>query len=323
MAKKYRIGIDAGGTKIDYGLFLGDEIVYRCRYLTDKDADGPDFCDRVIDTIHNILGNNGLEFDDLIGVGICMPSFILFDEGYICMTSAMVNIHDFPMKKYLSERLPVKIVLDNDANCAALAEHRHGAGIGSRHMVYVAVGTGIGSGIIINEELFRGSYGWAGECGHMIATPNEGLECGCQNRGCFMSYASGRYAPLHVEKKLKEGKTSILSQCEKLNCEQILEASQKNDAIALETIDNMAKYLAVCVFNIYQLLNINLFVFGGGLTNFGDALFKPMRNYFDSLNHIPQPVYFEFAKLKTEFGLIGASELVKNNNHLDKTEAVF
>ena len=188
----FRIGIDAGGTKVAYGLFdQNNSLVGRRQHPTPADADGPQFSDLIIENCLALLQEQNLKIEDLRGIGVCMPSFILFDEGYICMTSAMENIRDFAMREYLTQRLPVPIVLDNDSNCAALAEYRFGAGRGSRHMVYMSVSTGIGSGLIINGELFRGSYGWAGETGHMLITPDEGLECGCRNRGCFMSWAGG------------------------------------------------------------------------------------------------------------------------------------
>ena len=215
------------------------------------------------------------------------------------------------MRDYISARLPTRVVLDNDGNVAALAEHRHGAGRGSRHMVYIAASTGIGSGIIIDGKVFHGSYGWAGECGHMLATPEAGLECGCQNQGCFMSYASGRYIALHAKARLAAGADSILGETEELSARDILNAYHKGDALAKELVGQMAQYMAVCIFNIYQLLNINLFVFGGGLVNFGEVLFGPMRDIFDGYNHIPQPVYFRFAALEQDFGIIGAAELIK------------
>ena len=159
----YRIGIDAGGTKVAYGLFDEENrLLDRFQQPTPTEADGPTFCGMVIDSIHTILEKNRLTLADLAGIGVCMPSFILFEQGYVCMTSAMVNIRDFAMRDYLAQRLGVPIVLDNDSNVAALAEHRFGAGQGSRHMIYMAVSTGIGSGLILNGQLFRGSYGWAG-----------------------------------------------------------------------------------------------------------------------------------------------------------------
>jgi glucokinase len=313
MGSGYVIGIDAGGTKVAYGLFdANGTLVERYEHPTDAQADGPAFSDGIIENVHNLLQKSSLSLPDLDGVGICMPSFILFDQGYVLMTSAMTNICDFPMRDYLKKRMPVPIVLDNDANVAALAEHRLGAGRGSDHMVYIASSTGIGSGIIINEKVFRGSYGWAGECGHMLVTPDEGALCGCRNQGCFMSYASGKYAAAYAKGQIDGGRDSILSECGNLSVCDIMEAYLKNDPLAAETLERMAHYLAVCVFNVYQMLNINLFVFGGGLVNCGDALFGRVRKEFDRFNHIQQPVYFRFAELFKDVGIRGAAELVRD-----------
>ncbi len=308
---RYRIGIDAGGTKVAYGLFdENDVLVDRIQHPTPIEADGPEFCGNVIETIHDLLRRNNLRQEDLQGIGICMPSFILFEEGYICMTSAMVNIRDFAMRDYLAQRLNVPIVLDNDSNVAALAEYRYGAGRGSKHMIYMAASTGIGSGLIFNGELFRGSYGWAGESGHMLITPDEGLDCGCENSGCFMSWASGRYIPQHI-RKMAQGRETCMDLGPDLDCVELYRACQAGDPLALEVLEQTAHYIAVCVFNIYQLLNVNLFVFGGGLTNFGPLLFDRVRAEFDRYNHIPQKVEFRFAQLKQDFGIIGAAELVR------------
>ncbi len=309
---RYTMGIDAGGTKVAYGLFdAAGKLLCRFEHPTDAQADGPAFTDQLVDTAYHMLEAERIGPEDLEGIGVCMPSFILYDQGYIYLTSAMTNIRDFPMRDYISARLPTRVVLDNDGNVAALAEHRHGAGKGSRHMVYIAASTGIGSGIIIDGKVFHGSYGWAGECGHMLATPEAGLECGCRNRGCVMSYASGRYIAQHAKARLAAGADSILGETEELSARDILNAYHKGDPLAKELVGQMAQYMAVCIFNIYQLLNINLFVFGGGLVNFGDVLFGPMREIFDRYNHIPQPVDFRFAALEQDFGIIGAAELVK------------
>lgn len=117
----YRIGIDAGGTKVAYGLFDDENhLLDRFQHPTPIEADGPAFCDLVIESVNAILKKNHLGCKDLRGIGICMPSFLLFEEGYVCMTSAMVNIRDFAMRDYLKERLNVPIILDNDSNVAAL-----------------------------------------------------------------------------------------------------------------------------------------------------------------------------------------------------------
>ena len=311
MSGKYIFGIDAGGTKVAYGLFKsGGKMIDRFQHESDMEADGPAFCDKIIASIHNMLKKNNLALADVEGVGVCMPSFIFFEEGKVCITSALPNIKDFMMRDYMEERLKVPVILDNDSNVAALAEQRHGAGRGRDTLVYIAASTGIGSGIIINGQLFRGSYGWAGECGHMIATPGEGIMCGCENQGCYMSYVSGRHIPRYAETRIKEGAVSELSVFEKINSRHILAACKNGDALALETVEYMADYWALCLFNVYQMLNINLYIFGGGLVNYGDILFSRIKEKFDNYNHIPYPVEFKFADLTVDFGIVGAAELI-------------
>jgi len=307
------VGIDAGGTKVAYGLFDNSgKIVDRYQHTTDAQADGPSFSDTLIENIKEIIKKNNLTFEQLKGVGVGMPSFIERETGYVFMTSAMPRIKDFNMRDYLQERLPTRIVLDNDANAAALAEHRHGAGRGTKHMVYMVIGTGSGSGIIIDGKVFSGSYGAAGECGHALATPDEGLMCGCENRGCFMSYIAGKHLPERTRLGLESGiKSKLLP--ETVDGKTLLEEYNKGDLLAIKLIADMAHYLAYCTFNMYQILNINTFVFGGGLTGLGDALFDRVKEEFNKYYHIKFPVHFKMAELKEDIGIIGAAEFLEGN----------
>ena len=327
MDDKYIIGVDAGGDKVAYGLFDGAGAIVGCEtHPTDAGADGPVFCDTMAANIRALLFNHKLSFDALHGIGVGMPSYILHDEGRILMTSSIPAIRDFPMLDYLQERLPVRIALDNDANAAAIAEHRRGAGRGSRHMVYVVVGTGLGGGIIIDGRLFHGSYGWAGEIGHMLATPGDGIMCGCENRGCFMSYTTGKSLRERVGLKLSAGTAgagavntvmadthagaaSLLS-ADTADGYSLLDAYNKGDALAAEIYEETARYLAVCLYNVYEVLNIDTYVFGGGLINLGAPLFDRVRELFGGYDHIRAPVYFKMAELKKDAGIIGAAELV-------------
>lgn len=307
--EQYIIGVDAGGTKVAYGLFdRRGNLLDRCQHPTDAAADGPAVADKMIETICALLKKHQISMEQLYGVGVCMPSYIEFDKGLIRMTSAMVNVKDFYMRDYLESRLGVRVVLDNDSNGAALAEYRRGAGRGARHMVYCAVSTGIGSGLIFDGKLFRGSYGWAGESGHMLLTPDQGLLCGCGNRGCFMSHIGGCHLPKRVQIRGMETDRKDLS--EGWNGESLRRAYEAGDPVALAELDSMAENLGVLVFNLYQLLNVNLFVFGGGLVNLGGALFDRVREVFDRYDHIKMPVELRFAELKQDFGIIGACELL-------------
>lgn len=311
LKERYTIGVDVGGTKVAYGLFNGmGEIVDRTQHATDFNADGPAFSDTLIKNLDKFIKKNTKTYEQLEGIGIGMPSFIKRETGFVFMTSAMPRIKDFAMRDYLEKRLPTRVVLDNDANTAALAEFRHGAGIGTEHMVYIVIGTGFGSGIIIDGKVFSGSYGAAGECGHAIATPGEGILCGCENRGCYMSYIAGKHIPERVRLGLERGIKSTLSP-DTADGYRLLEAYKSGDLLAIEMMQQMANYLAQCLFNIYQMLNIDTFVFGGGITGLGDALFDRMREVFNSYYHIPFPVHFKMAELGEDIGIIGAAEYLK------------
>lgn len=311
MNNNYVIGVDVGGTKVAYGLFDNEgKIIYKTQHATDFNADGQVFSDILIRNIDAIVTNNGLTYEQLDGVGIGMPSFIKRETGFVFMTSAMPAIKNFAMGEYLEMKIPTRVVLDNDANTAALAEYRHGAGRGTQHMVYIVIGTGFGSGIIIDGKVFSGSYGAAGECGHAIATPGEGIMCGCENKGCYMSYIAGKHIPERVRLGLEKGIKSTLNP-ETVNGQELLNAYNNGDLLAIEVMHKMADYLAQCLFNIYQMLNIDTFVFGGGVTNLGDALFDRMRDVFNSYYHIEFPVHFKMAELGEDVGIIGAAEYLK------------
>lgn len=311
----YSIGIDIGGTKTAYGLF--DEarrLVAKRRHPSDSTLGNEAFFSVIADNVKALCAENGVAPEQLKGVGVGMPSFVLFEEGRILKTVNLTNLKDFAARDFLQEKLGVKVVLDNDTHVATLAEHRLGAGRGRKHMVYCAVSTGIASGIVINGELFRGSYGWAGETGHMLLTPGKGELCGCGHRGCFMSYTSGSMIVKHIQTRIASGErtsmTELAGGADKINATHLLKAYHDGDPMARWAVEQMADGLAVWLYNLYETLNINCYVFGGGLVNFGDALFGKVRAKFDALNREGYPVEFKFAELKDDFGIVGASLLV-------------
>ena len=315
---KYAIGVDVGGTKTAYGLFDPDhKLVARYQQPTVIYGTCEDICEAVVEGIHNLLAQQNLTLEDLEGVGLAFPSFVDFKAGRIQCTSNICNLKDFAARDFFEERLGVRVVLDNDSHVAAIAEHRFGAGRGFEHMLYCAVSTGVANGIIINNHIFRGSYGAAGETGHMLITPDQGVFCGCGNQGCFMSMTSGSMIIKHILNWLAEGETSAMVEMAGGNPENIngliLETAAKaGDPLAVRAIEQMAYYLGVWVFNLYQAFNINCYVFGGGLVKMGDFLFDRVRAQFDRLNvsQVNLPVYFKYAELGNDFGIIGAEQLL-------------
>jgi glucokinase len=327
--EQYTIGIDIGGTKAAYGLLNNQkEIVHRRTHPSDAGCSAGDFFDGVIANIRNIMSENHINKENLRGVGIGMPSFIVFEEGRIVKTSNLTNICDFPARNYISEKLEgIKVIIDNDAHTAAIAEHRYGAGRGFNNMLYCPVGTGISTGLIINGSLFRGSYGWAGETGHMIITPDDGLECGCGNRGCFMSWCSGSMIIKHIKKWIEAGEKSSLAGDDQLNCNHLADAYNNDDPLARRAIAQMVKFLGIWTYNLYVTLNINCFIFGGGLIKMfrelkdggsgerNGGLLDAMKKVFDEYNKNTMPAYFKEAELSNtmsgdDYGIIGAAELL-------------
>lgn len=315
---KYAIGVDVGGTKTAYGLFDPDhKLVARFQQPTVTCGSCEDICEAVARGIFVLLEQQQLTLGDLAGIGLAFPSFIDFKTGRIQCTSNICNLKDFAARDFFEKRLGVRIVLDNDCHVAAIAEHRFGAGRGYEHMLYCAVSTGIASAIVINNQLFRGSYGAAGETGHMLITPDHGVFCGCGNQGCFMSMTSGSMIIKHIQNWLAEGETSSMvgmagGNPEAINGMILYTAARAGDPLALRAIDQMAYYLGVWVFNLYQAFNINCYVFGGGLVKMGDFLFDRVRQQFDRLNVSQSnlPVCFKFAELGNDFGIIGAEQLL-------------
>jgi len=317
MKQAYSIGIDIGGTKTAIGLFDSNGyLLERVQYPSDKDAEPDVFFEKVAEQCKKLLAVKGIGLDDIDGIGIGVPSFVLFEQGRIIKTSNLTKIKDFPARDYFASCFdkPVRIVIDNDAHTGALAELRHGAGKGFEHMLFCPVSTGISSGIIINKQLFRGSYGWAGESGHMLTSPDTGISCGCGNRGCLMSWCSGSMIVKHVEQKIAAGEKTLISTLaaadEAISTVHISEAWEQNDIIAKQAVEQMAQYMAIWLYNLYVTLNINCFVFSGGLLCMGDKLFKRVRELFDSYNDNEYPVYFKTALCGQDAGIIGARELL-------------
>lgn len=315
---QFSVGVDVGGTKTAYGLFAeGQQLVGTYEQPTLVTGTCQEIAEAIADGLHALLRAHDLIPDALRGIGLALPSYIDFDTGYILCTTNITPLRAFNAREFFEERFHVPVYLDNDANVAALAEHRLGAGRGRRHMLYCAVSTGISNGIIINRELFRGSYGAAGESGHMLMTPDSGVLCGCGNRGCFMSWTSGSMIVQHIRNWLSEGRASLLTALcggayAKIDCRMLVEAVNAGDAMAREAVEQMAYHLGVWTYNLYQVFNIDCYVFGGGLVNMGGLLFDAARAHFDRFNVYQKEnrVDFLFAELGHHAGIIGAALLL-------------
>ena len=315
----FYIGIDIGGTKTAYGLFdHSKKMVAKKKTSTNTELDAAAFFDAVCDEILRFLKERQISLSDVAGVGVGLPSFINFEQGYIVKTGSIPQLHHFYLRDYLKRKLgnDIKIVIDNDGNTGALAEFIYGAGQGHDHMIFCLISTGIGSSIIINKTLFRGSYGGAGESGHMLTLPSVGLKasCGCNNAGCFNSICSGKMILNYVKQWIRDGERTVMTDlagsADKITTEHIDTAYEMGDAVAKKAVEQMAQYMAVWLYNMYLMLNIKCFVFSGGLLYMGEKLLGRIKELFEQYNDMEYPVYFLEAKLGDDFGIIGAMELL-------------
>ena len=214
----------------------------------------------------------------------------------------------------------IPIVLENDANVAAFAEAWIGCARGVRTMALMTLGTGIGGGIVLNGEIWRGSRGSAGELGHQNLFPN-GVRCGCGNRGCLEAYASAPALVRRFKKAVRDGKptrlTAQLKRGEPVTARDISDAAVDGDPLCLALMEETGRFLGIGVMNLLHILNIELVAFTGGMTAAGDLLLDSIRNEARrrTLLLAMKGVKIVFSRMGNDAGLIGAAGWALQRTH--------
>lgn len=316
--KNYRVGIDVGATNIKIGLFDKEMNLLDMRQtLTDQEAELDFLLDMIEGLTRHLLEQNGLTFDDLEGVGTALPSYIDYEKGLALETSNIIAISNAPMRDLLRDRLGVRVILENDANAAAIAEHRMGAGVTFDNMIYTALSTGIGGGLILNGRLYRGMHGMAGEIGHMFVSDSKGYPCACGVTGCVQSISSGANMAKYVTDRIKEGfDSSILNYAgtlSNIDMEVVGKALKGNDPLALEVVNRGAEYLGRMFHSLNQIFDINIFIYGGGVAKLGSRFIDRMIAAYRHHSLIDQhyPAQFIPAKFGDRAGMYGAALLLE------------
>jgi len=278
---EYILGIDVGGTKIALGILLGESLVARREFPFDPSADADTIFEKLTDTIALTLGDASLRAADISAVGLGVPGTIRPDRRSLQFAANAPLLNGFPLCDKLSALFPgVPVVMENDANAAALAEHILGAGKGLGDMLYCTISTGVGGGLILNDTLFRGPNMAAGEIGHMVVYPG-GAPCGCGGHGHAEAYAGGANYPRAIRARIEAGEPTVMAelaeQSGRLDGRVLAAALAEGDAMAQDILAQIASAVALLFYNTYKLLGLQTFVLGGGLTNLGDTLFDAIR----------------------------------------------
>ena len=312
----YRIGVDLGGTNIATGVINEkNEIIGRGKVKTRAPRPAEAIFDSIKEAVDMAVANAGINYADVISVGIGTPGSVNKDTGAIEFSNNL-QFNSVPAKQMLEERLKKPVYLENDANAAALGEAVAGSGNGVKNFVAVTLGTGVGSGIIIDGKIYRGSNFCGGEMGHMVINV-DGIPCNCGRKGCWEKYASATALVSQAVEAMEGNKGSLLWQtCDgdlnKVEGKTIFEAYDMGDAVAKAVVDKYLYYVAVGIANVVNALQPEAVCVGGGISGQGEKILQPIRDMVKAERY---SVYAEKqaallpAALGNDAGIIGAALL--------------
>jgi glucokinase len=254
--------------------------------------------------------------DTLVGIGVALPGPVDMDNG-ILIAPPNLPLKDCPVAHLIEQAVGGPVFIGNDADLAGLAEHRMGAGRGTKNMIYITVSTGVGGGIILDGKIYNGR-GQGGEIGHMIVWP-DGPMCGCGKQGHLEAFSSGTGIARAARERLTAGETSSITNLVGGDLSQVTakivgQAAASGDALARDIITDAGHYLGVNIASLMMLLNPDMFVVGGGVSKLGSMLFDPMHEAIQRYTMHPgywKNVPIVHAKLGDDVVLTGAAVLVK------------
>jgi glucokinase len=279
--KEVVAGIDIGGTNTIFGLVDKEgNILAENRLKTAEYPEIGNFVTQLTASIKKLIeGNKDLK---LSGIGIGAPN-ANYHKGTIELAPNLAWKGIVPLAEYIKKKIDVPVVVTNDANAAAMGEMIFGGAKNMKDFIVLTLGTGLGSGIVINGEVVYGHTGFAGELGHSIIVPG-GRDCGCGRKGCYETYASASglvRTVLYLLSEMREESSLRNILPSELTAKKISEAAKNNDPIALEAIDYTAEMLALGILNAISFSSPEAIFLFGGLAQAGDILFAPVRDYVD------------------------------------------
>ena len=316
--RSHILGIDLGGTKVLAAVLDRDgNIVGRARAKTRGWRDDEEVFQTIAHTGRRALEKADVDQDQLAAVGIGAPGPIDFDTGCIIET-ANLRFKNFPLGPRVAEHFGRPAILENDVNAGIYGELMAGAAVGTRDVLGVFVGTGIGGGLILNGALYRGYSKGAGEVGHIVVKAG-GPRCGCGNRGCLEAVASRTAITRDIRKAVKRGHRGPVSKALKGDTDQIsgkdLKAAYDDgDEVVARIIHRAGKMIGIGIGSLLNVLGLEMVVLGGGVveafgTNFVESIESSARDIAFEINS--RDVSFTRAGLGDDAGVIGSAMLAR------------
>ena len=299
---------DVGGTHIRTACFpIQSQTPTIVKRISTKGPDSPH--ERLINLISSIVPKK----EALAAIAVAAPGPLDPYEGIIFEAPNIPSWNNLPLKKIIQDQFKVPVAIGNDANLAALGEWRFGAGIGHRHLVYITVSTGIGGGVIIDNQMLLGIRGLAAELGHITVIP-DGPLCSCGQRGHLEAVSSGPAIARWVEQELSQGIPSSLAEKRPITAKEVSHAASQGDELAQAALGRGGTYLGIAIADYLHVFNPSVVIIGGGVSQSGEAFFSPLRTAMS--DHVLSRKYLENLTLTTsalgdDVGLMGALALAQ------------
>jgi glucokinase-like ROK family protein len=271
--------LDMGATHLSVA--LGD---FSARILQEIEVpfrieDGPEVCLRHANQVlGELLHKRSLVSSDLAAIGVGVPGPVIAEKGMVMAPPIMPGWDRFPIRDTLQQKWGTIVTLNNDAELGALGEWAYGAGRGEKNLAFIKVGSGIGAGLIINQQIYGGTTGSAGEIGHLTVDENGPL-CACGNHGCLEAFAGGHAIAAQARKLVASGKRTLLSEknLDSVTARDVVEAARRGDLAAQEIIKRSGTFIGIAIAGLINLFNPSTVIIGGGVAQVGDLLTGPIR----------------------------------------------
>lgn len=311
---KYYVGIDFGGTDIKIGIIdENGKILIKDSFDTDPHKRGEEIVKHIAECTRKVMEDSGLPWEDILGIGIGSPGLLNPETGQLKVLVNVPNLNDVFVTKILSDMLGKPAFLDNDVNAMSLGEFYYGAGKGLKHVIALTLGTGVGGGIILNGELYRGASFTAGELGH-VSIARDGKSCPCGNSGCLERYVGrdGIIERFMIAKN--KGFDTIIDKYldkDKITPKAIAMAAEAGDALSIKVLEETGEILGSVLATLVNALNPQAIIIGGGISNAGELILGPARSTMLRMAYsIPaKDVKVLKAELGNDAGLVGSASL--------------
>lgn len=313
-----RIGIDVGGTNVKIALIDGEgKIIYSNSVPTYAQMGYEYTVNNIKQAIRDLMKETNTDAKEIEGIGFDFPGQVDYKTGVVKLAPNIPGWVNVPIAQMIEEEFNIPTRIDNDVRCAALGELKFGAGKGCENFVCITVGTGIGSGLVINGQLVRGAANAAGEIGHIKLQMNGGPICGCGDTGCLEAFASGPSIVAMAQEYLKGGKSTKFREMAGADGEItpyiVAKAAEAGDPVAKRIFEIVGTYIGMGLVSVINLLNPEKVIIGGGVAAAGDLLLDPIRKTIKERAMVVAGNSVEIvpAELGNSAGVIGASMLVE------------